>query len=128
MTPEQRAADLAKPKLSRIPPTDQERAAMRAPDIPPKPFGKPFSAMRFTRNLDTKHYVETLEQNQKLNLCCRHVEESRHTAQYYSTPFARVMDDGRSEPDILIIRCGQCNRRHIRFFLGADERTVLEVR
>lgn len=93
-------------------------------NVPPVPFGKPLSAMRFMRNIDTQKYVETLERNQKLNLCCRHVEESGHTAQYFSTP------EGAEEgiPDILVIVCGSCGRKHTRFFVGGGERTVIQAR
>lgn len=92
-------------------------------NIPPKPVNQPHSAMLLDRK-----YIETLEQTQQLNLCCRHVEESGHTAQWFATPTAEVKGD-YTVPDILVITCGSCGRPHTRFMVGqGDVRRVTEVR
>lgn len=99
----------------------EERAKLPRLDVPPKPVNNPHAA-----NLLPAKYVQTLEYNQKLPLCCRHVEESGHTAQWFASPTAQVKDEG-IVPDILIIRCGACNRKHVRFFVGGgDTRPVIK--
>lgn len=110
--------------MARIHLSDQDRKALRGPDIPPTPVNQPHPAM----HLPAK-YVRTLEYNQKLNLCCRHVEESGHTAQWFATPTAEKTNSGETVPDILVITCGACGRRHRRFMVGAGSRQVIkEVR
>ena len=81
------------------------------------PAGEPHSAM-----LLPVKYVQALERDQLKKLCCRHVEEEGHTAQWFGS---QTKDD----PDILVITCGGCGRKHRRFFVGNGERVVIkEVR
>lgn len=64
-------------------------------------------------------YVQALERDQKLNLCCRHVEDG-HTAQWFGS-------QTKEDPDILVITCGGCGRKHRRFFIGNGERVVIKA-
>jgi hypothetical protein len=109
--------------------TDAERAALPRENTPPRPINEPHPAILFNKNADSRRYVEGLEHNQELHLCCRHVEESGHTAQWFATPSAQVTEKGNTVPDILVITCGDCGRNHTRFMAGGgDSRQVLEVR
>ena len=87
------------------------------------PIG-PHPGVRTPARLLQRKYIETLEQNQKLNLCCRHVEEENHQAQWFATPTASKTEKGETIPDILIITCGLCGRKHRRFFGGGGERVI----
>jgi len=91
-------------------------------NIPPKLYGPEMPATLLDRK-----YVEGLEQNQKLNLCCRHVAESGHVAQWASTPTAEKTKDGKIIPDLLFIHCGVCKRKHTRFFVGSGPRRLVNV-
>lgn len=68
-------------------------------------------------------YLEALEQNQKLALCCRHPEN--HTIEaLYSCEAER----DRGMPDIYIFTC-DCGKKHRRFCVGGgDVRPFWEVR
>lgn len=101
--------------------TDAERKALPRVNIPPKQISAKHSAKLLQRK-----YIETLEQDQKLNLCCRHVEEAGHEAQWFATPSAEKTDKGETIPDILFIWCGECGRRHTRFFVGSGDRVVVK--
>lgn len=113
-----------RPPEPRKPLTDEERAQLPRVDTPPRAVNGKFSARLLQRK-----YIETLEQEQKINICCRHVEEAGHTAQWFATPTADKTAEGDTIPDILFIWCGECNRRHTRFFVGSGDRVVIkEVR
>lgn len=105
--------------------SDAERALLPRVDIPPKPEGEVVPA----RHLDVK-YLETLEHNQKINGCCRRPEESGHTARFFSSPTAQKTPESRTTiPDILIIWCGECGRKHVRVMVGGGTvKVVKEVR
>ena len=90
----------------------------------PTAVNDPHSAM-----LLPAKYVEALEREQRINLCCRHVEEENHTAQWFATESATKDAEGRQVPDVLVITCGKCKRKHRRFFIGgADPRVIIEKR
>lgn len=69
------------------------------------------------------HFIEALEQNQKIASCCRHPENHEIEA-FYSCDEER--DKGK--PDIYIFHC-TCGRKHRRFMVGGgDVRPKWEVR
>ena len=103
----------------RKPLSEKERAALPRVNIPPKPINGAIPAKFLQRK-----YIETLEQNQKLNLCCRHVEEENHQAQWFATPTADKTESGETIPDILVITCGLCGRKHHRLFVGGGTRVI----
>ena len=73
-------------------------------------------------------HVQNLERNQKLNLCCRHVEEEGHTAQWFATPAAQKEHNirgGEIVPDVLIIICGKCRRKHRILHAGSSDNRVI---
>lgn len=120
MTPQEKLAfDAAKIEARRL---AKLQPRPKRVNIPPEPVGDPHPATY----LEPK-YRETLEHNQKLNLCCRHVEESNHSAQWFATPSAERTKSGQIIPDVLVIRCGQCNRPHTRAFLGSGPRRIVRV-
>lgn len=90
-------------------------------DTPPEPANSPHAAV----HLEPK-YLETLEHNQKINGCCRRPEESGHIAQWFYSPSAETTPGGTLIPDILIIRCGACDRRHIRVMGGGGTRKIIQ--
>lgn len=98
------------------------------PAVKPRPINDPHPAILFADHVESRKYVECLQQNQKLNLCCRHVEEEGHMAQWFASPSADVTEKGNTVPDILVITCGGCGRKHTRFVVGEGKRHVIEVR
>jgi hypothetical protein len=66
------------------------------------------------RNLLPRKYLEVLEQNQKIESCCRHAED--HDIEAF---FSR---DGEEVPDIYILHCRGCGRQHRRFCVGGGDR------
>lgn len=65
-------------------------------------------------------YISALEENQLLNLCCRHADE--HEIEAFKSR------EEESAPDIYILYC-RCGRKHIRFCIGGgDVRPIWEVR
>lgn len=108
----------------------------------PRPMSEPHSAM-----LLAAKYVQGLERNQQLYLCCRHVdggdgEHGGHTAQWFATDSAErqkikktiehegksypIVEEGEQVPDLLIITCGKCGRKHRRWFLTGGDRVVIK--
>jgi len=83
----------------------------------------PRIAVSKVRELLDDHFLEVLEQNQKLASCCRHPENHEISA-WKSKPSEPV-------PDIYIFHCmdPDCGRQHRRFMVGqGDIRPVWEVR
>lgn len=66
------------------------------------------------QNLLPAKYLEVLEQNQLLNLCCRHADEHDIEAWY-----SCEAEQARGVPDIYVLHC-QCGRRHVRFCVGGS--------
>ena len=65
-------------------------------------------------------YIEALEQNQKIESCCRHPENHEIEA-WYSKPEEKT-------PDIYKFHC-TCGKVHVRFCIGGgDVRPFWEVR
>lgn len=62
-----------------------------------------------------KFVEKNLEHNQQVRLCCRHIENHDIEAWYSSEA-----DRDRGVPDIYIIYCGGCGRKHIRFCVGGS--------
>ena len=93
--------------------TAEQRAVLPRLNVPPVAIGSP----RDTKLLPRK-YIETLEHNQKLNGCCRRPDDSGHTAQMFATPTAVRDEHGNLRPDLLIIVCGVCARKHYRVQVG----------
>lgn len=69
------------------------------------------------------HFIQALEQNQKIASCCRHPENHDVEARYSS----EKVRDVEKVPDIYIFHCA-CGRQHRRFMVGAGVRPVWEVR
>lgn len=69
-----------------------------------EPIGKPQPMDRFPAK-----YGHTMERNQKLNLCCRHMENM--TAQVFKT------NPRLPGPDLLVATC-KCGRKHYRLQVG----------
>ena len=68
-------------------------------------------------------YVESLEQNQLIESCCRHPEN--HDIEAW---FSCEEERQKGTPDIYINIC-TCGRRHVRFCVGGgDSRPFWEVR
>lgn len=103
----------------------EQRALLPRVDIPPKPESEIVPA----KHLDAR-YLEALEHNQKLSGCCRRPEESGHTARFFSTPSAdKTPETQTTIPDVLIIWCGECGRKHVRLMIGSGTRKIVkEVR
>ena len=69
------------------------------------------------------HYIEALEQNQKIASCCRHPENHDVEAWYSSAD-----DAAKGVPDIYKFIC-TCGRTHARFCVGGgDVRPVWDIR
>ena len=84
--------------------------AMTDPATPggPIPYGDEHPMAFWPRK-----WAVTLEENQKLNLCCRHTET--HTGRLYRSK------PTEEHPDIFIAVCGSCGRRHHRLFVSPDK-------
>jgi hypothetical protein len=65
-------------------------------------------------------FREVLEQNQLLELCCRHTEE--HEIEAFKSR------EDEPAPDIYILYCSECGRRHRRLMCGEGIRPVWQVR
>lgn len=62
-----------------------------------------------------KSHIEHLEQNQKISICCRHVEE--HKVEAFKS------HSEEQGPDIYVFHCTTCGRKHRFFCVGLhDER------
>lgn len=88
------------------------------PDKAPRPFSRVLACkrqpVRKLLSLIPKKYIEALEQNQKIESCCRHPED--HDIEAF---FSRREE---TVPDIYIFHC-RCGRQHRRFCVGGgDER------
>ncbi len=77
--------------------------------VPPKQLGDAVPMMSVA-----KKYCDGLEQNQKIKLCCRHMENV--TARFYKT----ATQPEHLGPDLLISTCGKCGCNHYRFMVGAS--------
>lgn len=62
-----------------------------------------------------RFYEKNLEHNQQVNLCCRHIDNHDIEAWY-----SCETDRDRGVPDIYIIYCNGCGRRHFRFCVGGS--------
>ena len=71
-------------------------------------------------------WIEALEQNQLLNLCCRHVENHEIEA-FYSNEDEKFRGGRENPPDVYIFYCS-CGRLHRRFMVGGGQRPVWEIR
>jgi hypothetical protein len=75
--------------------------------------------VRKLRGLIPDRFLEALEHNQLIALCCRHPEDHEIEA-WRSRP-------EETAPDIYIFHC-RCGKQHRRFCLGGgDERPMWEV-
>ena len=59
-----------------------------------------------------KHFIESLEQNQKIASCCSHPENHEVEAFYSS--------EKEKAPDVYKFYC-TCGRTHVRFCIGLDD-------
>jgi hypothetical protein len=66
-------------------------------------------------NLLPPKYIEVLEQNQKIESCCRHPENHDLEAWYSCEDQA-----AKGVPDIYKFKC-TCGRTHVRFCVGNDD-------
>lgn len=65
------------------------------------------------------HFLEAMEQNQKIATCCRHPEN--HEVE------GRKSNPDEAQPDIYTFHC-QCGKKHHRFMAGSGVRPVWTVR
>lgn len=93
-------------QAKRLGPAFYQNGEMRAPapEHKPIPVGGPRSMDTFPRK-----YSECLEHNQKINLCCRHMENV--TGRLYKT------NPNLPGPDLFIATC-TCGRNHYRLAVG----------
>lgn len=84
---------------------DNERAALPRLDSPPVPTGPARGMDIFPRK-----YSEALEHNQRIKLCCRHMENV--TGQTFKTSTAN------GGPDLFVATCQDCGRNHYRLLVG----------
>lgn len=92
--------------------TASQRAALPRVNIPPIPIGPRRSMDMFPRK-----YSECLEHNQKIKICCRHMENI--TGQMYHSPSCERNDHGDPLPDIFIATCSECGCNHYRMAVGS---------
>lgn len=103
-------APLSKAEKAQAKAKAQAAADARGPTTVP---GCPrIKALRVWKQLPV-HFIEALEQNQKLPSCCRHPEN--HDVEALKSHAAE------EAPDIYIFHC-TCGRKHTRFMLGASYR------
>lgn len=76
---------------------------------------KPYTFVSGPHHMDNlpAKFSRSIEQNQKLQTCCRNVENMRATL--YRSPTAP------DEPgaDVVVVQCEQCLRRQTRLMVGA---------
>lgn len=61
-------------------------------------------------------YIEALEHNQQIAHCCRNPLDYGDIEAFYSSD----ADRDRGVPDIYVIHCRECGRRHRRFCVGGS--------
>lgn len=66
-------------------------------------------------NLSAKH-LAALEDNPKLNDCCRKPKD--HMVQLFKT------HDDAPGPDLMVLECGTCARKHYRLVVGGGQQIV----
>ena len=67
-------------------------------------------------------FLEAVEHNQLTNHCCRNLVEHGATIEAWKSK------PDEPAPDIYVIQCGGCGRKHRRFMMGEGPRPVWEIR
>lgn len=67
-------------------------------------------------------FLHPIEHNQLTNHCCRNLVEHKATIEAWKS------SKDEDAPDIYIITCGGCGRKHRRFCIGESARPAWEVR
>lgn len=91
--------------------SDDERAKLPRVNIPPVPVAPARKMDMFPRK-----YSECLEHNQKIKLCCRHMDNV--TGRMFASPTAPRDENGKVLPDIFIATCEECGCNHYRMAVG----------
>jgi hypothetical protein len=94
-------------QAQRLGPEFYQNGEMRFParEFPQTPVGGPRKMDSFPRK-----YSECLEHNQKIKICCRHMENV--TGRLYKT------HPDLKGPDLFIATCGECGCNHYRLAVG----------
>ena len=77
--------------------------------------------------IDPRFYEPNLEHNQQAKTCCRNMENMDIEA-FYSTETERWRGGREQPPDIYILHCNDCGRKHRVFCVGSGPRPYWEIR